>query len=165
MTIYHTANIVARLELNLVLDVKVDNAHDAIRCEQVGERVDDRMKLGNHGKTVAHGQEVCTDVIGCIAFVECALANTEERVFVIMTLLVVAELEGTSILADDLDVLPAEAGKSGSGNLAQRRGKIDKVDCVEEARDRKVSLHLLDVPASTSTNVLQAKVELAMLGD
>lgn len=54
VTINHTANVVARLELDLVLDIEVDNTHDTVWCKQVGERIDDRVELGNHGKTVAH---------------------------------------------------------------------------------------------------------------
>jgi hypothetical protein len=118
------------------------------------------MELGDHRKTVAHGQEICSDVVGCTAFVECTLANAEDCAFIVVTLLVVAELEGASILTDDLDVLPAEAGESCSGDLAQRWREIDEVDCVEEAGDRKVFLHLLDVPASASTNILHVGIEL-----
>jgi hypothetical protein len=160
VTINDTANIVARLELDLVLDIKVYNTHDTVRCKQVGERVDDRVELRDHRKTVAHGQKVCTDIVGCRAFVECTLANAEDCAFIVVTLFVVAELEGASILADNLDVLPTEAGKSGSGDLAQRWREIDKVDCVEEAGDRKIFLHLLDVPASASTNILHVGIEL-----
>jgi len=119
------------------------------------------VELGNHGETVAHSQKICTDVIGCTAFVECTLANAEDSTFVGVTLLIVAELESASVLADDLNILPAEAGKSGSGDLAERRGEIDKVDCVEEAGDRQVLLHLFDVPASTAANVLRVTAESA----
>jgi hypothetical protein len=161
VTVDDTANVVARLELNLVLDVEVDNTHDTVGCKQVGERVDDRVELGDHRKTVAHCQEVCTDTIGCTGFVECALSDAEDCAFIVVALFVIAELEGASILTDDLDVLPAEAGKSGSGDLAQRWREIDEVDCVEEAGDRKVFLHLLNVPASASTNILHVEVELA----
>ena len=115
------------------------------------------MELRDHGKTVAHSQKVCTDIVDCTAFVKCALANTEDSAFVVRTLFVVAELEGTSILTDDLDVLPAEAGESGSGDLAERRREIDKVDCVEEAGDGKVLLHLFNVPASAAANVLRVE--------
>jgi hypothetical protein len=158
VTINHTANVVARLELNLILNIKVDNAHDTVRCKQVGERVNDRVEFGDHGKTVAHSQEVCTDMIGCTAFIKSALANAENCVVVIVAVLVVAELEGASVLADDFDVLPAEAGESSSGDLAEGRREIDEVYCVEEAGDREVFLHLLDIPASTSTDILYVEV-------
>lgn len=161
VTINDTADVVARLELDLVLDIKVDNTHDTIRCEQVCERVDNRVELGNHGKTVAHSQEVCTEIISGTAFVKCALADAEYCAIIVETLLIVAEFEGTSILTDDLDVLPAKAGKSGPGDLAKRWRKIDEVYCVEEAGDRKVLFHLLDVPTGAATNVLQVQAELA----
>jgi hypothetical protein len=161
VTINDTTNIVARLELDLILNIKVDDTHDTVGCKQVGERVDHRMELGNHGKTVAHGQEICTDMIGCTAFVESALANAEYCTIIIVAVFVVAELEGTSILANDFDVLPAEAGESSPGDLAEGWREVDKVDCVEEAGDREVFLHLFNVPASTSTDVLQAAVQLA----
>lgn len=119
MTINDTTNIVARLELDLILNIKVDDTHDTVWCKQVGERVDHRMELGNHGKTVAHGQEICTDMVGCTAFVESALADAEDRVFIVVDIFIVAELEGASILTYDLDILPAEAGESGSGDLAE----------------------------------------------
>lgn len=163
MTVDNTTNIVARLELNLVLDVEIDNTHDTVRCKQVGERVDDGVELRDHGKTVAHSQEVCTNIVDCTAFVECALANAEDCAFIIEAFFVVTELESASILADDLDVLPAEASESGSGDLAQRGREIDEVDGVEEARDGQIFLHLLNVPAGATTNILQAKIILAQL--
>lgn len=37
VTINDTTNVVARLELDLVLDVEVDNTHDTVGGEKVGE--------------------------------------------------------------------------------------------------------------------------------
>lgn len=118
MTVDDTTNIVARLELNLVLDVEVDNTHNTVWCKQVGERVYDGVKLRDHGKTVTHSQKVCADVVDCTTLVKCTLANAEDCALVAETFFVVAELEGASVLADDLDVLPTKAGESGSSDLA-----------------------------------------------
>ena len=85
--------------------------------------------------------------------VVCGFADAEVCLVVVDTSLVVGEAENASVLADDMDVLPAQTIEPLARNCAERCAEIDQVDCVEECRDIELLLHLLDVPAGSATHV------------
>lgn len=152
MTVYDSTGVVTALEINLVLNVKVHDTHDAVGGQKARERINNRVELGNHGETVAHGQEVGADPgDGMVA--QRGTANAEDGLFVTNAGLVVAEAEHARILAHDLDVGPTEPGEALLGHLAQRGRQIDQVDGMEEVGDGQVLLHLLNVPAGAAANV------------
>lgn len=71
--------------------------------------------------------------------------------------LMVPEIELPGVLADDLDVGPAEPGKALSGNVAQRRGEVDQVHGGEELGHVYKRGHRLNVPAGASADLQQDK--------
>ena len=119
MTIDSTAHVVSTHEVELVLYVEVDNADNAIRTHQAINRVDDGVELGYHAQGIAHGDELSTT--GICVLVEVANSLTLRDYFLALVGLrfVFIEAKCTRILADDLDVCPAEAGKAFPGHLTQ----------------------------------------------
>ena len=52
MPVDRSAHVVAASELDLILNVKVDDADDAVGCEEVAHTVDSRVKFWNHAQAV-----------------------------------------------------------------------------------------------------------------
>ena len=65
----------------------------------------------------------------------------------------VFQSELASILANDLDILPAQSVKTLPSDFAQGRGEIDEIDTGEEVRDIDEFSHSLDVEASATANL------------
>jgi hypothetical protein len=119
VTIDSTAHVVSTHEVDLVLYVKVDNADNTIRTPQAINRVNDGVELGYHAQGIAHGDKFSTTSI-CV-LVEVADSLTLRYYFLALVGLrfVFMKAKCTRILADDLDVCPAEAGKAFPGHLTQ----------------------------------------------
>ena len=67
--------------------------------------------------------------------------------------LVVLETESARVLADDLDIGPAETLEAFAGDFAQGRREVDEVDAGEELGHGDELRHGLDVPASAAANL------------
>jgi hypothetical protein len=108
----------------------------------------------DHGQAVREGDEVGTADAGALAVeVAGALGAGAGDGSLGALLLMVLETERPGVLADNLDVLPAQAGEALSGDLAEGRGEVDEVDAGEELRDGDEFGHGLDVPAGTATDL------------
>jgi hypothetical protein len=147
-----TTGVVAALEFDLVLDVEVDDTNDTVSSQEVRDRVNDRVELGNHAQTVGHGKDVGANAVTRVYLID-RLANAEVSLLVRKTSLVVCQTEGPSILADDVYVLPAQTLKSLGSNLAEGSAQVNQVDSVEEVGHINLLTHLLNVPASSASNI------------
>lgn len=68
--------------------------------------------------------------------------------------LVIFQAKLSGILADDLDIVPAQPCKALASDLAQRRGEIDQVDAGEEIGDVDEFGHCLDVETGAATDLI-----------
>lgn len=127
MTVNHAAGVIPALVIHLILDVKVHHANDAVRREQGGDGVDHGVELRNHGQSIAHGDELGTT--GIRVLIEVAHIRLAQGHFLASVgfTFVLMETEGSGVLADDLDVLPAKAFEAVAGNFAQAGGEIHDI--------------------------------------
>lgn len=75
-------------------------------------------------------------------------------------ILVILEVEMTSILTDYFDILPAKAGEAFFGDLAQRWGKVDQEDGAEQGWDIDQTTQLFNIVTSSSANLTMAQYSL-----
>lgn len=119
MTINSTTHVVPAHEIDLVLHVKVDNADNAVRAHQAINRVDDGVELGYHAQSIAHRDKLSTAGIRILVEVANDLALGDQFLALVRLWFVFVETKGARILANDLDVCPAETDEAFSGHLAQ----------------------------------------------
>ena len=104
MPINSTTRVVSAPEIDLALDVEIDDPHDTVGAQQRGDGINDGVKLGNHGKRVAHGNELGTAGISILVEVADDLALQDHFLALVILGLVFVEAESTGVLADDFDV-------------------------------------------------------------
>nr|POE89763.1 hypothetical protein CFP56_20232 [Quercus suber] len=146
-------HVVAAGEFDLVLDVEVDHADDAIGGQEVGHGVDGRVELGDHAQAVGHGEHVGADRVTCILVVG-GPADAEVPLLALLQAgLVVRQPEQPGVLTDHVHILPAESFEALARNVAEGGAEIDEVDGVEEFGDIELRPHLLDIPAGAAADV------------
>jgi hypothetical protein len=127
VTINSTTHIVSAHEVDLILYIEVDNSNDTVRAEKTVDRVDSRVELRNHGKGVAHGDELSTTSVGILIEIAYCLALRYNLLAVVGLRFVFVETESAGILADYLDIGPSKTRETLAGHLAETWGKINDI--------------------------------------
>lgn len=127
MPVDGSTSVVSPVELDLALDVEVDNTDDTVGTKQRRDGVNNRVEFRDHRESVAHGDELSTSRVSVFVEVPDGLALRDHLFALVSLRFVLMEAEGSGVLADDLYVFPAEAGKALAGHFAEAWGEIDDV--------------------------------------
>jgi hypothetical protein len=119
--------VIPPVELDPALYIKVNHTNDTAGAQQRRDRVDYGVELGDHGKGVAHCHELGTTGVSVFIEVSDDLASRDHGLALVGLRFVLVEAEGAGVLADDLDVLPSEAGEALARHVAETGGEVDDV--------------------------------------
>lgn len=163
------SSIVSEGKVELVLDVEVDNAVDAVRREEGSNRVDDRVVVGlspvskwpqfsmvvsyNHGEAVRHGDEVSATMLRTLLFEVAQSRRAQQVLLGRHSIFIILKSELAGVLAYNGDIVPAKALKTLASNLTKRGREVDEVDTGEKLGDVDVLAHGFNVPAGTTANL------------
>ena len=126
MTLQATPKIIPAHRLHIALHVKINHADHPLGIEQARRRIHKHVEVRHHAQAVRHG-----DQLGLLPL----------------------KLEEARVLADDLDVVPAQAREALARDGAQRGRQVDEIDLGEEGGHVDVGGHGLDIPARAAAHV------------
>jgi hypothetical protein len=120
-------HVVSAHEINLILYIEVNHSNDTVRTEKAIDRVDGRVELGNHGKSIAHGDEFSTTGVGVLIEIAYSLTLRYDLLALVGLWFVFMETEGAGILADHLDIGPSETRETLAGHVAETWREVDDI--------------------------------------
>lgn len=153
VAINDATGVVAVAIVDLALNVEIDHSNDTVVVEQSGERIDNWVEFWYHRQSIAHSEKVGSNLHSSVVRVVRVFTLWYDRLGVNCVYLVLFEVEVSSVLANNVDVLPSKPCESSFGDLTKRGGQIDQVDCAEVVVDWEECGHLLNVPTCSSTDL------------